>query len=1116
MPGRTAARLRATVLVVLLALVAGAPASALAAGPRNVEAPELETATRPEAGQTLSCYPGAWEGAGVTYSYEWLREGAPLAAGRTHTIGAADEGHWLACEVSAKDGGGTTEARSTNTFFINPPVTGGPKGGRLSGSVTAAAGGAPIAGIKACAERTDGSGPWDCVHSDSSGDYAMTVEAEGTYVVEYIAPTLTPWIIHTFYGGTFTKSAATVLDVSAGSSTEQVDQKLAEGGRIEGTVTSALTASPVAGARVCARESGTECATSNASGGYVLTQLPPGGYVIEFGYGFGEPLEATYAPEYYKEIVFPKGSEFAEATRVKVAAGETVSGIDAPLHEWGKIRGRVTSASTHAPVEGVEVSAYDGMSHTVVTNANGEYTIGRLGNSSGEYLVSFKPQLGPSLGFFEQWYDGKESQLESDPVHVSLDSTTTGIDAELLEGGQITGRITDAATHKPLAEVTVCARSKTLFEGRCAWTDANGEYAIVRLPTDKYSLAIYTDSRTYYPQYWNGKSSEAEGETVSVAVGKVTSGISAELEPVVRGTITGSVREAVWAKSLVGVGVCAYELGEGETAPACTTTNAYGEYSIRGLTGAEYVVEFFSPSGSGLDYATQFYDEHASPLYADTVSVTQGKYTMSIDGSLTRAGRISGKVRSAATSGPLAGIEACFFKRNEELVGCLLTNKSGEYATPPIAAGEYKVLFASPIDSGLNYVAQFYGGSSSWNDATEVTVKADATTTGIGASLLEGGRIAGKVTSALTGTPVEEALVCTVVGYYQVPGCSFTEAAGRYLIEGISAGSYKVEFLAEGYLPQYFDLAASRESAEAVAVTVGTTHEGVDAQLQPSGGSLPVELSSPRVLGTPNPGRTLSCWHGEWGGEPAPDFTYAWLRNGTPVAGETATTYDLGTGDLGSRIACEVTATNKYGSRTATSTGVLISEPATPPPHPPPFEPPPVTPPPRPPLEPPTGSSPTPPTPQPPAEQGVASSEEAAPTIALDATSATTMSSGHVRFSLGESVRCPAGRTACTIAVKVIGRLHHGRHVVLVHATLTAAPGSLTRPTFTLSRADAALLARLKRIVATAEVTASCGKAKPVASRRSTTLLEPRRKRAWRSTRRGIGARASLPSHGLR
>ncbi len=61
---------------------------------------------------------------------------------------------------------------------------------------------------------------------------------------------------------------------------------------------------------------------------------------------------------------------------------------------------------------------------------------------------------------------------------------------------------------------------------------------------------------------------------------------------------------------------------------------------------------------------------------------------------------------------------------------------------------------------------------------------------------------------------------------------------------------------------------------------------------------------------------------------------YAWLRDGTPIAGQTASTYVTTAGDVGHRLACRVTVTYPLPfSVTATATSAAITvQPAPPPP----------------------------------------------------------------------------------------------------------------------------------------------------------------------------------------
>jgi glucose/arabinose dehydrogenase len=78
--------------------------------PVNTSAPTI--AGSPTAGAKLTCTPGNWSAA-TSFTYEWLRDGTPRAAGETYRPGAADVGHLLSCRVTATNATGSTPALSS-------------------------------------------------------------------------------------------------------------------------------------------------------------------------------------------------------------------------------------------------------------------------------------------------------------------------------------------------------------------------------------------------------------------------------------------------------------------------------------------------------------------------------------------------------------------------------------------------------------------------------------------------------------------------------------------------------------------------------------------------------------------------------------------------------------------------------------------------------------------------------------------------------------------------------------------------------------------------------------------------------------------------------------------
>ena len=215
-----------------------------------------------------------------------------------------------------------------------------------------------------------------------------------------------------------------------------------------------------------------------------------------------------------------------------MTAGSTTTGIDAALQPTvGQISGTVTNASTLAAVEGVKVCALtsaDEDQGCTSTDSAGAYTL--TGLPVGEYRVVF---IAPeAANYAPQYYDGKAKFAEADPVPVTVDSTTTGIDAALTAGGQITGTVTDAVTKAPLAGAEVCSYNQSSefeffgFFDRCTDTNSAGQYTFIGLPGGEYK--VYFAFGSYMAQYYNDKSELSEAEPVSVIAGSTTTGIDAE------------------------------------------------------------------------------------------------------------------------------------------------------------------------------------------------------------------------------------------------------------------------------------------------------------------------------------------------------------------------------------------------------------------------------------------------------------------------------------------------------------------------------------------------------------------------------------------------------------
>jgi hypothetical protein len=72
----------------------------------------------------------------------------------------------------------------------------------------------------------------------------------------------------------------------------------------------------------------------------------------------------------------------------------------------------------------------------------------------------------------------------------------------------------------------------------------------------------------------------------------------------------------------------------------------------------------------------------------------------------------------------------------------------------------------------------------------------------------------------------------------------------------------------------------------------------------------PVNTVAPAITGTPEPDEVLTCSDGTWTGEAPITFTYTWYKDTVLIPLETANTYTVLAGDVGSDIGCVVLASN--------------------------------------------------------------------------------------------------------------------------------------------------------------------------------------------------------------
>ena len=310
--------------------------------------------------------------------------------------------------------------------------------------------------------------------------------------------------------------SATPIVVVAGETTT-IDETLAVGGRISGTVTleggGALT-----GGRVNLFDSAGEWvmwAEPDVDGLYSYTNLLPGTYLLSFD-GFDGAVDEKYDDQPYS----------SSGTPIVVVSGETTT-ANAELAAGGYIDATVTLEGG-APATGGTVyvwnSAHEGGGYGV--DESGHVLVGAL--PPGTYYLELGDFDGGAIG---EWYDDATDFDTATPVVVTAGETTV-IDAALAQSGSISGTVTNPYGDLSGAMVFLVP-SWTL-----AALNPDGSYSFEEVSPGTYDV-LYLAFPGAAQQFYENSQSLADATHVVVASGEDVTGIDAALEP--EAVITGNL-----------------------------------------------------------------------------------------------------------------------------------------------------------------------------------------------------------------------------------------------------------------------------------------------------------------------------------------------------------------------------------------------------------------------------------------------------------------------------------------------------------------------------------------------------------------------------------------------
>jgi hypothetical protein len=244
---------------------------------------------------------------------------------------------------------------------------------------------------------------------------------------------------------------------------------------------------------------------------------------------------SDYANELYSNVPFCPACSPTTGTPVTVTAGLTTSGIDIALDAGGRIEGRVTDASTSAPLLQAYVSVYDA-GNNLVRSAS----VDALGNYAVNGLV---PGTYYALAVGGPTY---VNELYSDvtcpacppntgtAIPVTAGGIASGRDFTLAGGGRIEGTVTRASDGQPVnAWVTIYDSTGAVACGSSR--DGSGFYRSASgLPSGTYYARALDSAGAYDAELYDNQAcnscSVTTGTPITVTSPAATTGINFTLD----------------------------------------------------------------------------------------------------------------------------------------------------------------------------------------------------------------------------------------------------------------------------------------------------------------------------------------------------------------------------------------------------------------------------------------------------------------------------------------------------------------------------------------------------------------------------------------------------------
>jgi hypothetical protein len=616
----------------------------------------------------------------------------------------------------------------------------------------------PAAGISGVVRDSAGKPVDACVTiDDQNGDYAFT-SSNGTYSIGGVVPgkysvsfedcgnqgSLAPQ----WYDNQPDSDSANLLTFTGGRIDRNIDVTLHPGGTLAGVLTSA-SGQPVQSSDcigLAAAENGagafpfTGGGITGHEGHYRFTDLSPGEYQVSFDCDTGR-----YANQWFNSQPDSTTADF-----LSISPGVTTR-LNQKLSLAGTIAGTVTTKAGR-PIANICINVANARNKQIIsqvndfaaTNRRGRYLVSSL--APGRYLVQFSACL--SGGYGSQWYHGDYREGSGTPVTVRAGKETSRINQVLTTGGAISGTVL-GPSGRPANNICAQAYDQASQSFGLAGTSKAGRYTIQGLSSGRY--AVY-----FSPCSPPSPNLGSAGLDKLVKVVAPHDSAGADIKLAAGGSVTGTLTGpsgpqsqacvfAVPANPLTATPV----FTDGSGYPL-VFTDAGGDYVMPDLAPGAYRVYLGDPDCDIYDLAVpalaaQWYDNQPGPSTATLVTVSAGKVTEAVSGTLQPFGGIEGIVTDqghlgvageCVTAVPYhAGADP--FSRLLPAPDVAITLPSGRYRLLDLPPGQYKIEFTTGCgDAG--FTAQWWENAATVSSAKVITV-GNAMIGGIDAMLRGGG-----------------------------------------------------------------------------------------------------------------------------------------------------------------------------------------------------------------------------------------------------------------------------------------------------------------------------------------------------------------------------------------